>query len=93
MRVLALILAALLPAGCTTPYPDGTPIHGATVDANRAPRGSERFCRTYARQTAANAFEANRDSADRLGVDLIEAQRARDEGVRAYARCRAGRTG
>ncbi|MBC8131199.1 MAG: hypothetical protein H7Y08_12860 [Rhizobiaceae bacterium] len=90
IAILATLSAASL-AGCTTPYPNGTPIAGATLDANRAPRGSAAFCETYARQSAGNAYETSSDDST-FGRNFIEAQRARAAGQRAYDRCLAGRT-
>lgn len=92
MKLLLPLLAAAMLAGCTTPYPNGAPFYGAEVSGNAHPRGSEGFCRTYARQTAGNAYEGNRDSEDGFGRDLFTAEQARQAGERAYARCRAGRT-
>ena len=93
MKVLLPLLATLLLAGCNTPYPNGSPIYGARVSGNPAPRGSDAFCRNYARQTAGNQYEGNRDSDDSFGSNMFEAQRAKRAGDQAYARCRAGRTG
>jgi hypothetical protein len=90
MKIHYPLLAALLLAGCTTPYPNGSPIYGARVSGNPEPRGSDAFCRNYARQTAGNQYEGNRDED---GGNFFEAERARRAGDRAYERCRAGRTG
>ena len=93
----ASLLATLVLAGCSpqteTRFPDVSPIIGARISANPHPRGTEAFCRTYARQTAGNQYEGNRDSDDSFGSNMFEAQRAKRAGDQAYARCRAGRTG
>ena len=82
------------PARNSAPYPNPSPIYGARVSANPHPRGSEGFCREYARQTAGNSYENNVDRGeDSFGVRVFTEQRARDEGDAAYRRCRAGRTG
>ncbi len=88
-----VVLAAL--AGCqeTTPYPNYNPISGASVSANPNRPGTAAFCRTYARQTAGNDYFGNRDNGEGIGYDLIQQQRARETGLRAYRRCLAGRTG
>ncbi len=91
----AVFVAFATLAGCqeTTPYPNYNPIYGARVSANPNPRGTAAFCRTYARQTAGNDYFDNRDSGEGIGYDLIQQQRARESGRRAYQRCLAGRTG
>ncbi|WP_156386819.1 hypothetical protein [Aureimonas sp. Leaf454] len=91
-RMAAVVLVAAL-AGCTSPYPNGTPIAGAEVGANPYRRGTPEFCDQYARQTAANDYETARDSEDSIGSNLISAQQARVRGDAAYRRCLAGRTG
>lgn len=88
--VLAASLASAMLAGCTTPYPNGSPIVGANLDANTAPRGSAEFCETYARQTAANTYEESRDTDDGSGYEAFRAKRV---GSTAFRRCLAGRTG
>lgn len=93
----ALLLVAVLAgvAGCNsaTPYPNGSPIVGARVSANENPRGSDAFCRQYARQTAGNSYENRIDRGeDGFGVRALTRQRALDQGEAAYRRCRAGRT-
>ena len=98
MKVFLPLIAAGLLTACMTPYPGGTPypgarLSGASVSGNPHPRGSEAFCRNYARQTASNQYEGNRDSGDGFGSDMFAAQQARDAGALAYDRCRAGRTG
>ena len=102
MRRLAPLLAAsflatLVLAGCSpqteTRFPDVSPIIGARISANPHPRGTEAFCRTYARQTAGNQYEGNRDSGDSLGSDMAALQQAEMAGDAAYRRCLAGRTG
>lgn len=97
MYRLAPLLAILVLAGCSpqteTRFPDVSPIAGARVSANAQPRGSEAFCRTYARQTAGNQYEGNRDSGDSFGSDLGALQQAERAGDVAYRRCLAGRTG
>ena len=93
MKLVLPFLAATLLTACTTPYPNGSPIFGARVSGNPHPRGSEEFCRNYARQTAGNEYEGNRDSDDSFGSNMFARERARQAGDRAYDRCRAGRTG
>lgn len=94
--ILPCLLVALL-AGCTNTVPDGTrypsasPIYGARVSANPAPRGSEAFCRNYARQTAGNQYEGSRDSGDSIGSNLMARRQAEMAGERAYQRCLSGR--
>lgn len=88
--VVALPLAALAGCNTATPYPNGTPITGARISANPYERGSESFCRQYARQTAANEYEARIDrSEDSFGARAITEQYARRDGDRAYRRCLA----
>ena len=93
ISVSIILLAGL--AGCqeTTPYPNPSPIYGARVSANQHRPGTPEFCRTYARQTAGNTYVNNRDSGEGIGYDLIQRQRAREDGRRSYARCLQGRTG
>ena len=80
-------------AGCTagtqTRYPDITPFPNTYASANREPRGSDAFCRTYGRQSAANRLKSL--ETDGRGPSGIAVQQARREGDRAYARCRSGR--
>lgn len=95
LGMLATPLLVALLAGCNaaTPYPNtDNPIRGARVSANPHPAGSDAYCRTYARQTAANAYEGRIDrSEDGFGVRRITEDFARRDGTRAYQRCRAGR--
>lgn len=94
MKILLAMAAAFALAACTTPYPNADPFYGfgATVDANRAPRGSPAFCENYARQSAANFYEANRDSDDSFGSSGFTYRQAELSGNQAYRRCLAGRT-
>jgi hypothetical protein len=93
MKILLPLLAAAVLAGCNTPYPNGSPIVGAEVSANPNRRGSEAFCRDYARQTAGNRYESDRDSGDSFGSNAMARQQALRAGDAAYERCRRGRTG
>ncbi|MCQ8781816.1 hypothetical protein [Mangrovibrevibacter kandeliae] len=83
-------LAAPAFAQPVTPYPNQSPITGARIGANDAPRGSVEFCRTYARQTAANAYEdrISRDE-DGFGVRAFNEQQASRDGNDAFERCLA----
>lgn len=94
MKTAASLLVLLLVAGCntSTPFPDRSPIYGARVSANPNSRGSERFCREYARQTAGNQYEGLADAGEGFGSNSIARRRAEAAGGRAYERCRAGRT-
>ena len=95
MRRFTPLLLIVSLAGCTsdgaTRFPNTSPIYGARVSANPAPRGSEAFCRNYARQTAGNQFEGNRDSRDGIGSNLFARRQAELAGERAYRRCLSGR--
>ncbi|MEF2070163.1 hypothetical protein [Consotaella aegiceratis] len=94
MKSAAAFLACLTVAGCTaiSPVPD-TPYPGTPVSANPKPRGTEAFCRTYARQTASNAYEDRVDTdEDSWVVRQGTAEQARRTGDEAYRRCLAGRT-
>ena len=97
MRHFAPIILLALLTGCTgdgsTRYPNTSPIYGARVSANSNPRGSEAFCRDYARQTAGNQYEGNRDSGDSIGANLFAREQAKAAGERAYRRCLSGRRG
>lgn len=95
MKTGISLLALVLVAGCntSTPFPSPSPFPGASVSANPYPRGSERFCREYALQTAANQYENQTDSGDDFGASGIARRSAELSGDRAYERCRAGRTG
>ncbi|MDY8111011.1 hypothetical protein U0C82_17920 [Fulvimarina sp. 2208YS6-2-32] len=87
---LAAPIGIMLLAGCntSTPYPSGTPIEGARISANPFPRGTPEFCAQYARQTAANEYEARIDrSEDGFGIRQLTEQQARRDGARAYQRC------
>lgn len=92
MKTIAALSVLLLAAGCTTPYPERIPVEGATVSANPNPRGSDAFCREYARQTTANQYEGQTDAGEGFGSSSLELRRAELAGDRAYERCRAGRT-
>ncbi|MER0239523.1 hypothetical protein [Fulvimarina sp. MAC8] len=77
-------------AGCNTatPYPLENPIRGAAVSANPYRPGTPEYCRQYARQTAANAYEGRVDRGeDGFGVRALTEQDARRDGARAYERC------
>lgn len=77
-------------AGCNgaTPYPLESPIAGARVSANPYQPGTPEFCRQYARQTAANAYENRIDRGeDGFGVRALTEVDARRDGARAYERC------
>ena len=95
-HALLLAAAACALSACqdSAPYPNPSPIYGARVSANPHSRGSEAFCREYARQTAGNSYENNVDRGeDSFGVRVFTEQQARRQGDDAYRRCRAGRTG
>ncbi|MCQ0989479.1 hypothetical protein [Jiella marina] len=88
--IVALPLAALAGCNTATPYPNGSPIAGARVSANPYQPGTDRYCREYARQTAANDYQGRVDrSEDSFGARAIKAQSARRDGGRAYRRCLA----
>ena len=95
LPALAAAAGALL-AGCTsTPYPQQGSVFlspTSSLDANRAPRGSDAFCQRYAQQTQDNFFEANSDEGDSFGANAQVYQQARGAGGGAYERCRRGRT-
>ncbi|UIJ71478.1 hypothetical protein [Aurantimonas sp. HBX-1] len=98
MRNVTPILLGLLVglAGCNTgtPYPNLSPIAGAQVSANPNPRGSEAYCRQYARQTAANQYENLVDRGeDEFGARALKRQSALADGDRAYQRCLTRGTG
>ncbi|KAB0682813.1 hypothetical protein [Aureimonas leprariae] len=94
--LLALAGAGLALSACVS---DPYPIQGSvflspdsSIGANRAPRGSDAFCRRYAQQTQDNFFEANSDAEDSFGSNALVYQQARRSGDGAYERCRRGRT-
>ncbi|BDA87136.1 hypothetical protein Sa4125_46780 [Aureimonas sp. SA4125] len=97
MHRLAPLLVLSLLAGCTsggtdgTRYPSASPIYGARVSANPEARGSEAFCRTYARQTAGNQYEGSRDSGEGFSSNAAARRQAELAGERAYRRCLSGR--
>ncbi|MBP0617645.1 hypothetical protein [Jiella mangrovi] len=87
-----LALSALAACTASTPYPNNTPIVGARVSANPYRPGTPEFCRQYARQTAANAYENRVDRGeDGFGVRALTRQSAERSGDRAYRRCLTGR--
>ena len=93
----SVLLSALALSGCVSDVPRsryaGDDI-GLIQPSYRNPvvsRGSPDFCDSYADQTARNSYENVYDNEDGLGVDLLNQNRARHSGDRAYARCRRGR--
>ncbi|WP_152046711.1 hypothetical protein [Aureimonas psammosilenae] len=95
MTRFALIAAVLVIGGCTTPYPDAVDTfytRGASLDANRAPRGSKAFCERYAQQSQDNFYESNSDPEDGFGRNGFVYNQARTAGNSAYERCLRGRT-
>ncbi|MBO0661778.1 hypothetical protein LQ948_04265 [Jiella sp. MQZ9-1] len=97
MRLMFLAPCILSLAGfaaCTgpAPYPNGSPFQGGTISPNRYTPGSPRFCREYARQTAANSYENRVDRGeDGFGARVLKQQFSARAGDRAYRRCMAGR--
>lgn len=69
------------------PYANSTPFPGASISANPHPRGSQAYCRTYARQTAANAYDAQVDRSEGFGSRFLTENSARRDGEDAYQRC------
>ncbi|WP_102961065.1 hypothetical protein [Mangrovicella endophytica] len=95
MKWIVVAAGCALLAGCnTTPYPNGTPIRGADLSANRHAGSRDDFCRNYARQTAANDYENRVDRGeDGFGERAIHRNQALRQGDRAYQRCIEGRRG
>ncbi|MBE7186028.1 MAG: hypothetical protein INR68_16650 [Methylobacterium mesophilicum] len=92
MRSLSMLLACLM-AGCAAtpaPYVNELAIH-TSRGPNTAPRGSEEFCRIYAAQTTVSRIEMSRNGHGG-GANGFDRHLARQEGDRAFERCRAGRT-
>lgn len=94
--LLALLAAGLALAGCVSdPYPNQGSLFlspDSSIGANRAPRGSDAFCRRYAQQTQDNYFESNSDLEDGFGSNAFVYRQAQGAGDDAYGRCRRGRT-
>lgn len=91
MKIIAGLLVLLAVGGCTSTYPYGTPYAGTSPGANPYKRGTPEFCDQYGRQTAANDYEANRDTDDGFGSNGIAEARARQRGAEAARRCLSGR--
>ena len=95
MKLAVSLLAFLTLGGCAAtaenaPRSPHTPFYGASISANRAPRGSEAFCRQFSLQAAANRYETERD--DDSGSGFARAV-GDAEAERAYSACLRGDTG
>ena len=89
---LSLILLGTL-AACVAdgPYEPGVPPGlGLQPSSYRPP--VRPGCENSADQTARYSYENLRDNEDSFGVQLLDRQRAENEGRRAYQRCLAGQT-
>lgn len=91
MRWISLAVLLLL-TGCVAPPPNlGDERIHLNRGPNTAPRGSEEFCRIYAAQTTVDRIEMSRNG-NGGGANGFDRYLARQEGDRAFARCRSGRT-